>query len=157
MRQHRGKIDVNLAKQIISDHYDVYLNKINMSSRTVCSHYELDDRAFMSQADRPKPFAPRGALDGKVISSDLAREMKFMGIWGSSCGTPFYKDAFCERNIQWEMFKPYLHDRPSQPWTMFASPLIHSSKYLKTMNKNKTRNKNKTNKNKTNKNKTNKN
>ena len=153
MRQHRGKIDVNLAKQIISDHYDVYLNKINMSSRTVCSHYELDDRAFMSQADRPKPFAPRGALDGKVISSDLAREMKFMGIWGSSCGTPFYKDAFCERNMQWEMFKPYLHDRPSQPWTMFASPLIHSSKYLKTMNKNKNKTRNK-NKNKTNKNKT---
>jgi hypothetical protein len=74
----------------------------------------------MSQADRPKPFAPRGALDGKVISSDLAREMKFMGIWGSSCGTPFYKDAFCERNIQWEMLKPLLHDRPSQLWTTFA-------------------------------------
>jgi hypothetical protein len=74
----------------------------------------------MSQADRPKPFAPRGALDGKVISSDLAREMKFMGIWGSSCGTPFYKDAFCERNMQWEMLKPFLHDRLSQPWSTFA-------------------------------------
>lgn len=120
MRKHRGNIDVDLAKQIISDHYDVYLNKTNLCSRTVCSHYELDDRAFMSQADRPKPFAPRGALDGKVISSDLAREMKFMGIWGSSCGTPFYKDAFCERNIQWEMLKPLLHDRPSQLWTTFA-------------------------------------
>jgi hypothetical protein len=120
MRKHRGNIDVDLAKQIISDHYDVYLNKTNLCSRTVCSHYELDDRAFMSQADRPKPFAPRGALDGKVISSDLAREMKFMGIWGSSCGTPFYKDAFCERNMQWEMLKPLLHDRPSQLWTTFA-------------------------------------
>ena len=120
MRHHQGNIDVELAKQIISDHYDVYLNKTNLCSRTVCSHYELDDRAFMSQADRPKPFAPRGALDGKVISSDLAREMKFMGIWGSSCGTPFYKDAFCERNMQWEMLKPFLHDRLSQPWSTFA-------------------------------------
>jgi len=142
MRQHRGKIDIDLAKQIISDHYDVYLNKTNLCSRTVCSHYELDDRAFMSQADRPKPFAPRGALDGKVISSNLAREMKFMGIWGSSCGTPFYKDAFCERNMQWEMLKPYLHDRPSQPWTTFT--LTSPSRYhLLKSNKNKNTRKNK--------------
>jgi len=142
MRKHKGEIDVDLAKQIISDHYDVYLNKTNMCSRTVCSHYELDDRAFMSQADRPKPFAPRGALDGKVISSDLAREMKFMGIWGSSCGTPFYKDAFCERNMQWEMLKPHLHDRPSQPWTTFAlsnRPRKNSSKHLKKMKSSKTK------------------
>jgi hypothetical protein len=144
MRKHRGNLDTQLAKQIISDHYDVYLNKTNMCSRTVCSHYELDDRAFMSQADRPKPFAPRGALDGKVISSDLAREMKFMAIWGSSCGTPFYKDAFCDRNIQWEMLKPHLHDRPSQPWTTFAlsnPPRKNSSKHSKTMKNNKNKNK----------------
>ena len=147
MRKHRGSIDIDLAKQIISDHYDVYLNKTNMCSRTVCSHYELDDRAFMSQADRPKPFAPRGALDGKVISSDLAREMKFMGIWGSSCGTPFYKDVFCERNMQWEMLKPYLHDRPSQSWTTFAlsnpNPTRkQSSKQSKKMKSSKNKNKN---------------
>jgi hypothetical protein len=144
MRKHRGNLDTQLAKQIISDHYDVYLNKTNMCSRTVCSHYELDDRAFMSQADRPKPFAPRGALDGKVISSDLAREMKFMAIWGSSCGTPFYKDAFCDRNMQWEMLKPHLHDRPSQPWTTFAlsnPPRKNSSKHSKTMKNNKNKNK----------------
>ena len=123
MREHKGAIDDHVAKKIISDHYDVYLNKINLSSRTVCSHYELDDRAFMSQADRPKPYAPRGAVDGKVITSDLARELKFMGIWGSSCGTPFYKDEFCERNLQWESLKPYLHDRFSQPWTTFDSAM----------------------------------
>ena len=81
MREHKGAIDEHVAKQIIADHYDVYLNKINLCSRTVCSHYELDDRAFMSQADRPKPYAPRGAVDGKVITSNLARESKFMGIW----------------------------------------------------------------------------
>lgn len=131
MRKHKGEIDENIAKQIISDHYDVYLNKVNLCSRTVCSHYELDDRAFMSQADRPKPFAPRGAVDGKVISSNLAREMKFMGIWGSSCGTPFYKDAFCERNLQWEQLKPYLHDRVSQPWTTFESAIPYSSNFRK--------------------------
>ena len=123
MREHKGGIDEHVAKKIISDHYDVYFNKINLCSRTVCAHYELDDRAVMSQADRPKPYAPRGAVDGKVITSDLAREFKFMGIWGSSCGTPFYKDEFCKRNLQWESLKPYLHDRVSQPWTTFDSAM----------------------------------
>ena len=137
MRKHKGAIDENVAKQIISDHYDVYLNKVNLCSRTVCSHYELDDRAFMSQADRPKPFAPKGAVDGKVISSNLAREMKFMGIWGSSCGTPFYKDAFCERNLQWEPLRPYLHDRVSQPWTTFSALQQSSSSLYTRKNKNK--------------------
>jgi hypothetical protein len=78
--------------------------------------------------------------------------MKFMGIWGSSCGTPFYKDAFCERNMQWEMLKQYLHDRPSQSWTTFAlsnpNPTRkhsskHSSKHLKKIKSNKNKNKNK--------------
>jgi len=131
MREHKGAIDEHVAKQIIADHYDVYLNKINLCSRTVCSHYELDDRAFMSQADRPKPYAPRGAVDGKVITSDLARELKFMGIWGSSCGTPFYKDDFCERNLQWEPLKPYLHDRISQPWTTFSSLSVQAKKFTR--------------------------
>jgi hypothetical protein len=131
MREHKGAIDENLAKQIIADHYDVYLNKINLCSRTVCSHYELDDRAFMSQADRPKPYAPRGAVDGKVITSNLARELKFMGIWGSSCGTPFYKDEFCERNLQWESLKPYLHDRVSQPWTTFSPLSVQVKKFTR--------------------------
>jgi hypothetical protein len=131
MREHKGAIDEHVAKQIIADHYDVYLNKINLCSRTVCSHYELDDRAFMSQADRPKPYAPRGAVDGKVITSNLARELKFMGIWGSSCGTPFYKDEFCERNLQWESLKPYLHDRVSQPWTTFSPLSVQVKKYTR--------------------------
>lgn len=131
MREHKGVIDTEIAKQIISDHYDVYLNKVNLCSRTVCSHYELDDRAFMSQSDRPKPYAPRGAVDGKVITSSLARELKFMGIWGSSCGTPFYKDEFCERNLQWESLKPYLHDRISQTWTTFSPLSMQAKKFTR--------------------------
>lgn len=88
----------------------------------------------------------REAVDGKVITSNLARELKFMGIWGSSCGTPFYKDDFCERNLQWEALKPYLHDRISQPWTTF-SPLSNtmsssSSRYTRKIRKNR-KNKNK--------------
>ena len=120
MEQHKGKIDLKIAEEIMADHHDIYLNKINPCSRTVCSHYELDDRAFMSDPARPKPYQPRGALDGKVCDTTLCKKMGFMARWGTSCGIPFDKTDFCKRNIIWADQEPYLHDRPQQPWTEFT-------------------------------------
>lgn len=122
MDKHKGKINLEIAKQIIADHYDVYLKKEdNPCSRTVCSHYELDAREYMSQSDRPKPFSPHGAVDGAVVDTKLAKNMSILMRWGNSCGTPFLKDEFCDKHIQWNIFRPYLHDRPSQPWALFSS------------------------------------
>ncbi len=121
MEEHKGKINIEISKAIIADHYDVYLNKINPCSRTICSHYELDDRAYISQSDRPKPYQPRGAVDGCVVDSESCKKMGFYGRWGSSCGTPFYVKEFINQNIQWKRYEPYLYDRPSQPWTYFNS------------------------------------
>lgn len=136
----RGKLNVNVAQQIIADHYDVYLNKENPCSRTCCSHYELDAREFMSDPGRPKPFQPRGALDGNVIDSVMARNMSFSLRWGSSCGIPFYKDKFCDENRIWDSLRPYLHDRPQQPWTTFSIYRKGSNSKSKT-HKRKTKNK----------------
>ena len=92
-----------------------------MCSRTCCSHYELDDRAFMSQADRPLPYQPRGAVDGCVADTTSCSKMGFYGRWGTSCGTPFRVKEFIQKHIQWKRFEPYLNDRPTQPWTYFTS------------------------------------
>jgi hypothetical protein len=120
MEQYKGQLDLNIAKEIVADHYDVYLNKINPCSRTCCSHYELDDRAFMSQSDRPKPYQLRGALDGIVCDTTLAKKMSLIARWGSSCGTPFEKAPFFKQHIQWRDQEPYIKDRPYQPWTEFS-------------------------------------
>jgi hypothetical protein len=120
MDNFKGKINVEVAKQIISDHYDVYLNKENPCSRTCCSHYELDAREYMSDPSRPKPFTPRGALDGNIIDTKMAKNMSFLLRWGNSCGIPFNKDKFCDENRVWEHLREYLHDRPQQPWTIFS-------------------------------------
>jgi hypothetical protein len=121
MDEHKGKLDIEVAKKIIADHYDVYLKKEdNPCSRTVCSHYDLDAREYMSQSDRPKPYAPHGAVDGIVCDSTLAKKMSFIGRWGNSCGTPFSKEEFCQKNKQYKKFCPYLKDRPSEPWTEFT-------------------------------------
>jgi hypothetical protein len=121
MDEHKGKINIEIAKQIISDHYDVYLQKDNNPcSRTVCSHYDLDAREYMSDPSRPKPFAPHGAVDGIVCDTTLVKKMSFIGRFGNSCGTSFLKDEFCKKHRQYYKFCPYLRDRPSQPWTEFT-------------------------------------
>lgn len=117
MEKHKGKINNKIAQEILADHYDVYLNKENPCSRTVCSHYELDDRAFMSQPGRPVPFQPRGAVDGVVADSANSKELSLWCRWGSSCGTPFSAEEFLKKNPQFDYLKPYLKDRPNQPWT----------------------------------------
>jgi hypothetical protein len=116
----KGKLNIDVAQKIIADHYDVYLNKENPCSRTCCSHYELDAREFMSDPSRPKPYQPRGALDGNVIDTTMAKKMSFSIRWGNSCGMPFDKNKFCDENRVWDYLRPYLEDRPEQPWTTFS-------------------------------------
>ena len=117
----KGKLDVESAKTILADHYDVYLNKVNPCSRTICSHYDLDPREYMSDGTRPKPFQPRGAVDGSVIDATMAKNMSFDMRFGNTCGMPFVVKAFCDKHRQWKYLEPYLKDRPTQPWTVFQS------------------------------------
>ena len=128
MDKYKGKLNIEVAKKIISDHYDVYLKKDdNPCSRTVCSHYDLDAREYMSQADRPKPYAPHGAIDGIVCDTNLAKKMSFIGRFGNSCGIPFKAKEFFKEHRQYEKFAPYIKDRLTQPWTEFT--IAHSSSF----------------------------
>jgi hypothetical protein len=130
MDENKGKLNIEIAQKIIGDHYDVYLHKENPCSRTICSHYEMDAREYMSDPTRPKPYQPRGALDGNVCDTALAQKMSFSLRWGNSCGIPFNKSSFCSEHREWEYLKDYLEDRPQQPWTTFT---ITNHSKVKTM------------------------
>jgi len=134
MNKHKGKINIDIAKQIIADHYDVYLKKENNPcSRTVCSHYDLDKREYMSQSDRPVPFAPHGALDGIVCDTNMAKKMSFFARFGNSCGLDFNKEKYCKSNIQFLAICNFIKDRPSQPWTIFQAD---NFKHIENINNN---------------------
>ncbi len=120
MDEHKGKLNINIAQQILADHYDVYLKKENPCSRTCCSHYEMDAREYMSDSSRPKPYQPRGAVDGNVCDTQMAKKMSFCLKWGSSCGIPFDKNKFCDEHMEWNYLREYLDDRPLQSWTDFT-------------------------------------
>lgn len=119
MEEYHGRIDVELAEEILADHYDVYLQKEDHPcSRTVDGHYELD--AFEYWPAR-LPYRPQGAVDGKVVDSTLAQELSFWARWGNPSGMPFDAGAFLEEHIQWRDLDGYLKDRPAQPWALFTA------------------------------------
>lgn len=118
MEEHHGQIDVEVGKEILADHYDVYLQKENLGSRTVEGRYDLD--AFEYWPAR-LPFAPQGAVDGKVMDSDMARDLSFWARWGSSSGMPFDAAQHLGEHPQWDHLAGYLKDRPAQPWTLFLA------------------------------------
>jgi hypothetical protein len=107
---------------MIADHYDVYLQKDNPCSRTICGHFELDNAS--DGADTP-PFFPWGSADAKVTNSRMAKALQFEARWGHACGTPFDATTFIKENIQYEWLDGYLKDRPSQPWTAFGSSIYN--------------------------------
>jgi predicted secreted protein len=118
MRQYAGQINVEIAQQILADHYDVYLEQEKPGSRTIEGRYELD--RFEYWEGRP-PYVPKGAVDGKVMDSAMAREMRFWARWGSSSGLPFYAADFLAAHPQYDYLEGYLHDRPTQPWSLFQA------------------------------------
>ena len=148
MDKYKGKLNIQAAQEIMADHYDVYLKKENPCSRTCCSHYELDAREYMSDPSRPKPFQPRGALDGNVCDTTMAKAMSFSLRWGNSCGTPFDKNKFCDEHREWEYLREYLEDRPTEDWTIFSINDKKNKNKLKKTKSSRTSEKNKTRKNK---------
>jgi len=114
-----GKINLEIGCEIIADHYDIYNNSETAgNSRTVCSHYNFDKREYMSDPSRPKPYQPRGAIDGMGIDGTLATRLQLNARWGSSCGTAWCADIFLKKHPQFDHLRPFLHDRPSHPWTI---------------------------------------
>jgi len=119
MEEHYGEINIEVAQEVLADHYDVYLQKEdNPCSRTVEGHYELDRFEYWGAR---LPYQPAGAVDGKVMDSNMAKDLSFWARWGSSSGMPFDAEAFLAEHTQYSYLEGYLKDRPTQPWTLFKA------------------------------------
>jgi hypothetical protein len=117
MKENVGKIDAKKGQEMEADHFDTYLNSVTPGLRTLCSHPDLDPDIYGVD----EPFAPWGALDGKVVDAKMARQMSFSARWGSACGTAFSAKAYLEKHQQYDWMEGLIKDRPSEPWTMFTA------------------------------------
>jgi hypothetical protein len=116
MKKNYGKIDTEIAKQMLADHYDVYLEKEQPSFRTICGHWELDNGMVPGTLGA---YLPGGAVDGKVVDSNMAKNFKLWAKWGSSCDIGFNAKEFLDKHPQYEWLNGYLKDLPAEPWTIF--------------------------------------
>lgn len=116
MKEHYGRIDATVAREMLADHYDVYLQKEQAGRRTICGHGELDD-GHVPGTDGA--YRPSGAFDGKVVDAEMAKNWHLWAKWGGSCDLGLDAAAFLEKHPQYEWLRGYLPDLPPKPWTIF--------------------------------------
>ena len=106
LAEHKGRIDSETAKKIISDHHDPYTRTENPCGRTICGHIDNDDRHL---GGGQAPYYPWGSLDGKVTTAGLLKRNAFEARWGRACGTSFEAASFLPAQ------SPIRVDAPSDP------------------------------------------
>ncbi|WP_368911692.1 C45 family autoproteolytic acyltransferase/hydolase [Taklimakanibacter deserti] len=121
LSQHEGRIDAAIGQAMLGDTFDVYLMRIEPSSRTISSHYDTDPQPYVSDPNAVwnVPYYPAGSVDGKVTTADAARSMSMWGRFGRADGLAFDADEFLRIHPQWNWQQGYLKSRPSEPWTYF--------------------------------------
>jgi hypothetical protein len=111
MKKYYGKINIEVAKKVIADHYDEGTNRYHMGMRGICKHVEAEDNP---------DFSLSGATDGKVVNSKMAQNLQFMGIFGSSCGRPFKRKDYVKKveksESESKLWKAALQDVPRYDW-----------------------------------------
>ena len=110
--KYRGRMDADVVKRVLADHYDNYLGKTAANSRTICKHGYSDGGSGSASA----PFKPVGAYDTKVADSASIRRMSFLAHWGPPCGTPFSVKEHMKKHPEWKDWEEYLADFPRRGW-----------------------------------------
>jgi hypothetical protein len=119
MKEHYGKLDTKLAEAYLSDHYDTYEHRIDAGKRSLCGHEETSPVGEKVWGD--PPFNPGGAVTGKVMDSDMAAKMSFIGRAGHPCGEDFLAGPFFAAHPEFDWEKPILHDMKAGPWTVLTA------------------------------------
>jgi len=119
VRQHYGKLDTALAEAFLSDHYDSYESRIDAGKRSLCGHEDTSPVGEKVWGD--PPFAPSGAVTGKVMDSDLAAHLSFIGRSGHPCGEDFKVAPFLKAHPEFNYQQSILNDMIAGPWTTFSA------------------------------------
>src|SRR3989338_2864965 len=117
--RHKGKVNAELAKEFEGDHFDALAGKEQMNRCVICGH---NDRDPIGTAEFSwPPFFPAGAVQGKITTTSLAKEMKLWARMGHPCGEDFLAKPFFELHPEFAWQGKFLRDMKGQPWTMFEA------------------------------------
>jgi hypothetical protein len=119
IKDNKGRIDASFAEQFLSDHEDSYTGKIDADERSLCGHTDQSPRGVPEWDEMS--YSPNGAVQGKVMDSDMAAKMSFVAHAGHPCGEDFLAAPFLAAHPEYAWEQPILRDMKAGPWTQFAS------------------------------------
>ncbi len=125
MKQSKGRIDVAMAEQFLSDHVDSFdkaassAEKPQANERALCGHVDNSPRGIKEWGW--DAYNPGGAVQGKATDSAMAAKMSFVARAGHPCGEDFLAEPFLERHPEFSWQKPLLRDMKAGPWTTFTA------------------------------------
>ncbi|MFL5789787.1 MAG: C45 family autoproteolytic acyltransferase/hydrolase, partial [Flavisolibacter sp.] len=115
----KGKLDVDQGKMIEADHFDANRQAKENNKCVICGHID-EDKNGCAEWDLPA-YYPMGAVQGKVTTADLAKDMKFWAHMGHPCGQDFLGAPFYKLHPEYAWQSKYLTDMRSYPWTLFEA------------------------------------
>ena len=115
----KGKIDLETGKQIEADHVDALEGKNAKNRCVICGHIDEDAKGCTEWS--LAPYYPMGAVQGKVTTADLAKNMQLWAHMGHPCGEDFIGATFYKAHPEYEWMGKYLTDMKSYPWTLFEA------------------------------------
>ena len=119
MTQHKGQIDVELAKAFEADKYDVIEKRDGPTERSLCGAVEESAQGIPEWSWAP--YYPGGTVQAKVTDATLAGRLEMWAAMGRPCAPDFKAEEFLAKRPQFGWMKGLLRDMPSGPWTRFAA------------------------------------
>jgi hypothetical protein len=119
MASSSGRIDVEMAEKLLSDHFDTYAKIEDADERTLCGHADTSPRGV--NVWEWGAFCPGGAVQGKVMDSAMASAMSFVARAGHPCGSDFIAASFLKAHPEYSWQAPLLRDMKAGPWTVFKA------------------------------------
>jgi len=107
------------GKQIEADHVDATQGKTVANRCVICGHIDADAKGC-KEWDLA-PYYPMGAVQSKVTTADLAKNMQFWAHMGHPCGESFIGADFYKKHPEYAWQAKYLNNMLSYPWTLFSA------------------------------------
>ncbi len=119
MAEHKGKIDIDVARRMESDSYDVIEKRAGPNERSLCGCADLSPRGI-PEWDWGNYF-PGGTVQAKAMDSTLAAKMQMWAAMGHPCAPDFIAADYLKQHPEYDWMRGLLRDMKTEPWTLFAS------------------------------------
>ena len=119
MAEHKGKIDIELARRFEGDTWDVIEKRNGPTERSLCATIDTSPRGIPEW--NWEPYYPGGTVQSKATDATLAQSMQMWAAMGHQCAPGFKAEAYLQQHPEFGWARGLLRDMPTGPWTLFTA------------------------------------